>query len=75
MPTPDKARATAGYRRLRMARIINRFHQRGTAMGWRAVITLTLLAALLLGGCGRKGPLYLPDEPAPAPAETETEGN
>ncbi|WP_245995099.1 LPS translocon maturation chaperone LptM [Inmirania thermothiophila] len=23
-----------------------------------------LLAALLLGGCGQKGPLYIPEEPA-----------
>lgn len=28
-----------------------------------------LLLVLLLTGCGQKGPLYLPDEPAPEPPE------
>jgi predicted small lipoprotein YifL len=33
---------------------------------------LLLLSLLLLGGCGQKGPLYLPARPAPLPpAETE----
>jgi len=30
----------------------------------RAARCLTLLAVALLGGCGQKGPLYLPDKPA-----------
>ena len=30
---------------------------------------LLLLCAVVLQGCGQKGPLYLPDEPEP-PAET-----
>ena len=49
----------------------------------RAARCLTLLALALLGGCGQKGPLYLPDKggavvtPAPAapgatPAPTES---
>ncbi|MDF3030816.1 MAG: Prokaryotic lipoprotein-attachment site [Moraxellaceae bacterium] len=29
---------------------------------------LLLLFMLLLGGCGQKGPLYLPAKPSPAPA-------
>jgi len=32
-------------------------------------IPLLLLCAVVLQGCGQKGPLYLPDEPEP-PAET-----
>lgn len=41
-----------------------------------AAVALTVSAALLLGGCGQKGPLYLPEKsgtavtspPAPVPA-------
>ena len=30
----------------------------------RSIIALALIGAILLiGGCGQKGPLYLPDEP------------
>jgi predicted small lipoprotein YifL len=29
-----------------------------------AALTLALAAALILGGCGQKGPLYLPDKNA-----------
>ena len=35
----------------------------------RALITLGLAALLLAGGCGMKGPLYLPE---PAPADNQT---
>jgi predicted small lipoprotein YifL len=31
----------------------------------------SLLLVLWLGGCGQKGPLYLPDEPAPIHVEKE----
>jgi predicted small lipoprotein YifL len=49
---------------------------RPTASGW-AVIILSV-AALALGGCGRKGPLDLPPAAAPsssaaAPVDTEAE--
>lgn len=30
------------------------------------LVALLALAALLLAGCGFKGPLYLPQKPAPA---------
>ena len=29
----------------------------------RSVLSLTLIAMLVLAGCGQKGPLYLPDQP------------
>jgi len=32
----------------------------------RLTLFAALFAALVLGGCGKKGPLYLPDEPRPA---------
>jgi predicted small lipoprotein YifL len=40
--------------------------------------SIALAAALIglcaaAGGCGRKGPLYLPPEPAPPPAQTQTQ--
>jgi predicted small lipoprotein YifL len=45
---------------------------------------VTLMLALLLGGCGQKGPLYLPDQarevvtrpaPAPTPASAPAESS
>jgi len=32
----------------------------------RLPVIVVLLALLLLAGCGKKGPLYLPDRPPPA---------
>ncbi len=37
---------------------------------YRAAVLATLLGPLLLGGCGNKGPLYLPD-PAAGPAAVQ----
>ncbi|BAV32984.1 hypothetical protein SCL_0662 [Sulfuricaulis limicola] len=38
--------------------------------GWRWLVPLCLLLGIVaLGGCGKKGPLYLPDEAA-APDKT-----
>jgi len=34
----------------------------------RTARLLLLIAAVLVGACGQKGPLYLPDQPADAPA-------
>lgn len=34
-----------------------------------AVLVSVLLVLLLPAGCGKKGQLYLPDQPRPAPAE------
>lgn len=31
---------------------------------WLMSLSIVLLAALLLAGCGQKGPLYLPDDNA-----------
>ena len=31
-----------------------------------APLLMALLAAIVLGGCGQKGPLYLPDRERPA---------
>ena len=36
----------------------------GLGSGWRAAALLGLLGTLALGGCGQKGPLYLPDRNA-----------
>jgi predicted small lipoprotein YifL len=36
-----------------------------------AVLTASLLLAILLGGCGQSGPLYLPDEDQPADTTVE----
>ncbi len=35
-----------------------------------APLLALLVAGLLLGGCGQKGPLFLPPEPPPLPAST-----
>lgn len=31
---------------------------------WLLIVWLALAAGLVLGGCGQKGPLFLPDKPA-----------
>lgn len=36
--------------------------------------TITLLFAIVLAGCGQRGPLYLPDEPPPASSANQASG-
>jgi len=38
---------------------------------WKFSLLAAVIAGLLLAGCGRKGPLYLPDEPRP-PAKKDS---
>jgi predicted small lipoprotein YifL len=37
---------------------------------WKRVLPVLLIAVFALAGCGKKGPLYLPDKPRP-PAQDE----
>lgn len=51
----------------------NRYRTHG--MHWlRLGVFLALFAALALGGCGKKGPLYLPDSTAAVVAAVTTAG-